>query len=87
MNLLSVLEIEKPLDTNFILGQSHFIKTVEDMARSRVFSPGIKFGLAFCEASGKCLIRSSGSDPTLVELAEKECLGDWCWTQFYIVSG
>lgn len=71
MNLVSV-KIEKPEDTNFILGQSHFIKTVEDIHEALVMAvPGIKFGLAFCEASGKCLIRYSGNDPAMIELARK----------------
>lgn len=71
MNLISVA-IEKPEDTNFILGQSHFIKTVEDIHETLVTSvPGIKFGLAFSEASGKCLIRWTGNDPALIELAQK----------------
>jgi uncharacterized protein len=62
--------IRKPADVNFILGQSHFIKTVEDLHETAVASvPGIKFGLAFCEASGACLIRSSGNDPAMIELA------------------
>ena len=74
MNFTSVT-IEKPLETNFILGQSHFIKTVEDVHETLVNTvPGIKFGLAFCEASGKCLIRSSGTDPDLVQLAEQNAL-------------
>lgn len=71
MNLITV-KIEKPEETNFILGQSHFIKTVEDMHEALVNSvPGIKFGLAFCEASGKCLIRWSGTDEAMIELARK----------------
>jgi uncharacterized protein len=69
---LKVVAIEKPEETNFILGQSHFIKTVEDMHETLVNTvPGIKFGLAFCEASGKCLIRSSGTDSVMIALAEK----------------
>jgi adenosine/AMP kinase len=69
MELITV-RIEKPEMTNFILGQTHFIKTVEDIHEALVNAvPGIKFGLAFCEASGKCLIRSSGTDPAMVELA------------------
>jgi len=69
MNLMSV-KIEKPEDVNFILGQSHFIKTVEDVHEALVSSvPGIKFGLAFCEASGKCLVRWSGTDPAMIDLA------------------
>ena len=69
MNLTSI-KIKKPEEINFILGQSHFIKTVEDMHEALVNSvPGIKFGLAFCEASGKCLIRWSGTDDTMTDLA------------------
>ena len=64
------VRIEKPADINFILGQSHFIKTVEDIHEAAVSSvPGIKFGLAFCEASGDCLIRWSGNDDEMIELA------------------
>lgn len=69
MQLTSV-RIEKPDETNFILGQTHFIKSVEDIHEALVGTvPGIKFGLAFCEASGKCLIRHSGTDVALTELA------------------
>lgn len=71
MELTSV-RIEKPEATNFILGQSHFIKTVEDIHEALVSTvPGIKFGLAFCEASGKCLIRWSGTDEALIDLARQ----------------
>ena len=71
MNLIAV-KIEKPEGINFILGQSHFIKTVEDVHEALVTTvPGIKFGLAFCEASGKCLIRWTGNDPAMIELAQK----------------
>lgn len=74
MELISI-PIEKPLETNFILGQSHFIKTVEDIHEALVGTvPGIKFGLAFCEASGKCLVRTSGTDPEMIQLAEKNAL-------------
>ena len=67
---LSIVTVEKPEDINFILGQSHFIKTVEDLHEALVTTvPGIKFGLAFCEASGKCLIRHSGNDNAMIELA------------------
>lgn len=69
---LTAVKIEKPEDINFILGQSHFIKTVEDMHEALVGAvPGIKFGLAFCEASGKCLIRFTGTDQAMIELAQK----------------
>ncbi len=74
MNIVSVT-IEKPLEINFILGQAHFIKTVEDLHEALVSSvPGIKFGLAFSEASGKCLVRTSGTDPEMIALAEKNAL-------------
>ena len=71
MQLITV-RVDKPEPTNFILGQTHFIKSVEDIHETLVSSvPGIKFGLAFCEASGKCLVRWSGTDPAMVELARK----------------
>ena len=74
MNLTTV-KIEKPEAVNFILGQSHFIKTVEDVHEALVNAvPGIKFGLAFCEASGKCLIRWSGTDNAMIDLARKNAL-------------
>jgi len=69
---LKIVEIDKPEDLNMILGQSHFIKTVEDIHEALVNSvPGIKFGIAFCEASVDCLVRFSGNDESLVELAKK----------------
>jgi adenosine/AMP kinase len=65
---LTTVTIQKPEEMNFILGQSHFIKTVEDIHEAIVTTlPGARFGLAFCEASGKCLVRSSGTDPELGE--------------------
>ncbi|MFQ6117074.1 MAG: adenosine-specific kinase [Candidatus Bipolaricaulia bacterium] len=71
MELLTV-PIEKPDDVNLILGQSHFIKTVEDLHEALVTAvPGIKFGLAFCESSGPALVRWSGTDPELTELAKR----------------
>jgi adenosine/AMP kinase len=74
MNLTSVA-IEKPESVNFILGQSHFIKTVEDLHEALVNAvPGIKFGLAFCEASSKCLVRWSGTDAAMLELARKNAV-------------
>ena len=69
---LVIVRIEKPDATNFILGQTHFIKSVEDIHEALVGAvPGIKFGMAFCEASGKCLVRFSGTDPAMVELARR----------------
>jgi adenosine/AMP kinase len=67
---LVTLPIEKPSEVALILGQAHFIKTVEDLHEALASSvPAIKFGLAFCEASGDCLVRSSGTDPSLTSLA------------------
>ena len=74
MELLTAT-IEKPDDINIILGQSHFIKTVEDLHEALVTCVvGIRFGLAFCESSGPCLVRASGTDPELVELAKRNAL-------------
>ena len=67
---LKTVRIEKPETINFVLGQTHFIKTVEDAHEALVTQvPGIKFGLAFCEASGKCLVRWTGTDDEMIELA------------------
>jgi adenosine/AMP kinase len=67
---LTTVKIDKPEPINFILGQSHFIKSVEDIHEALVTAvPGIKFGLAFCEASGACLIRWSGTDEAMIALA------------------
>ncbi len=72
---LSTVTIEKPEEVNFILGQSHFIKTVEDVHEALVTAvPGIQFGLAFCEASGPALVRWSGTDEEMIELAKKNAL-------------
>jgi len=69
---LKTVDIEKPEDMNFILGQTHFIKSAEDLYETMVNSvPAGKFGIAFCEASGTCKIRSEGNDKDLKKLAEK----------------
>jgi hypothetical protein len=69
---LKVIQIEKPEDMNMILGVSHFIKTVEDVHEAIVNTvPMAQFGLAFCEASQQRLVRYSGTDPALTELAKK----------------
>jgi adenosine/AMP kinase len=74
MNLKTV-EISKPADINFILGQSHFIKTVEDVYEAIIQAvPGVKFGVAFCEASGPRLVRWTGNDPEMIELAQKNAM-------------
>ena len=70
-----LVDVEIPEGTNVILGQSHFIKTVEDLYETIVESGmAIKFGIAFCEASMKRLVRSDGNDPELMKHAEKEAL-------------
>jgi len=87
MNLISV-KIEKPEEINFILGQSHFIKTVEDMHEALVGAvPGIQFGLAFCEASGKCLVRWSGTDPEMIALAQKNATAIGAGHSFILFLG
>ena len=71
MELVAV-PIEKPEAINFVLGQTHFIKSVEDIHETMVTHvPGVKFGLAFCEASGACLVRWTGTDEAMIELAKK----------------
>lgn len=85
---LTVVQIDKPDDINFILGQSHFIKTVEDLHEALVQSaPGIKFGLAFCESSGATLVRWSGNDAAMIELAQKNALALSAGHTFIIFLG
>lgn len=87
MELLTV-KIEKPESVNLILGQSHFIKTVEDLHETLVGAvPGIQFGLAFCEASGPALVRAAGTSPELVELAKKNALALAAGHVFLILLG
>lgn len=70
-----LVQIDKPEDMNFILGQTHFIKSVEDIHEALAQAvPGIKFGLAFCEASGPTLVRASGTDKDLIKIAKKNAL-------------
>jgi adenosine/AMP kinase len=72
---IKIVRIEKPEEMNFILGQSHFIKTVEDLHEAIVnIAPQMKFGLAFCESSGPALVRYSGNDERLVDIAKKNAL-------------
>ncbi|PID56840.1 hypothetical protein CSB45_09225 [candidate division KSB3 bacterium] len=72
---IQCVTIEKPEELNFILGQSHFIKTVEDVYEAMINAvPGVKFGMAFCEASGQCLVRYTGTDQELIELAKMNAL-------------
>ncbi len=72
---LKVVRIDKPADVNCIIGMSHFIKTVEDIHEAMVTTvPGIKFGLGFCESSGKALVRWTGTDEAMIELAKKNAM-------------
>jgi uncharacterized protein len=85
---LTNVRIEKPESINFILGQTHFIKTVEDVHEALVNAvPGIKFGLAFCEASGKCLVRWSGTDDAMIELAQNNALALGAGHTFLVFLG
>lgn len=85
---LKTVKVEKPDEINFILGQTHFIKTVEDIHEALVGAvPGIKFGVAFCEASGKCLIRFSGTDAAMIELAKKNAAALGAGHSFIIFLG
>ena len=71
---LKTVRIDKPADMNFILGQAHFIKTVEDLYEAIVQTvPQMKFGIGFCESSGPALVRFAGNDPQLIDLARTEC--------------
>jgi hypothetical protein len=82
---LKTVPIIKPPDLNFILGQSHFIKTVEDLYEAIVQTvPGMKFGIGFCESSGPALVRYTGNDPGLIELAQKNALALACGHCFIV---
>ena len=85
---LTVVPITKPDAANFIFGQSHFIKTVEDLHEALVGAvPGIRFGLAFCEASGKRLVRWSGNDEPALTLARDNALAIGAGHTFLIFLG
>jgi hypothetical protein len=82
---IKTVRVEKPDDVNFILGQSHFIKTVEDLYEALVGAvPGCQFGLAFCEASGACLVRWAGTDPEMIELARKNAYAVSAGHSFFV---
>jgi len=85
---LHAVPIENPEGLNLIFGQSHFIKTVEDLHEALAGAvPGIRFGLAFCESSGPRLVRTSGTDPALVDLAARNALAIGCGHTFLIFLG
>ena len=83
---LHAVPVEKPDDLNVIVGQSHFIKTVEDLHEALVGVGGhLRFGIAFCEASGPCLVRRSGNDDELVELATANALAVGAGHVFFVL--
>ena len=85
---LTTVQIEKPEAVNLILGQAHFIKTAEDLHETLATAvPGIKFGLAFCESSGPALVRASGTDDDLIELAKRNALALSAGHSFIIFLG
>ena len=85
---LQLVAIEKPETINIILGQSHFIKTVEDIHEALVTAvPFIKFGLAFCEASGECLVRTTGTDAEMIALAQQNALAIGAGHSFILFLG
>jgi len=82
---LKTVKIEPPKDANTIIGQAHFIKTAEDLYEALINAvPTIKFGLAFCESSGPCLIRTEGNDPELKQAAAEKALELACGHCFLI---
>jgi len=82
---IKIVAIDKPEEMNFILGHAHFIKTVEDIHETIVnTNPGMKFGLAFCEASQKALVRFSGNDQHLIEIATKNAYNLACGHSFIL---
>ncbi|MGH7495230.1 MAG: adenosine-specific kinase [bacterium] len=85
---IKIVPIEKPETMNFILGQSHFIKTVEDLHETLIGAvPGLKFGVAFCEASGPRLVRWSGTDEECLALAKKNAQAIGAGHSFIIFLG
>lgn len=82
---LTTVRIDKPVDMNFILGQAHFIKTVEDLHEAIAQTvPQMKFGIGFCESSGPALVRWTGNDAVLIDLAKKNALALSCGHCFII---
>jgi len=83
---IEIVKIEKPENVNVIIGQAHFIKTVEDLYEACVTAiPGIKCGIAFCEASGACKVRLEGTDEGLKKLAQDQALAVGAGHTFFIV--
>jgi adenosine/AMP kinase len=86
--MIDAVRIDKPADCNLILGQAHFIRTVEDLHEALVTSvPGARFGVAFAESSGPRLIRRSGTDPALTDLAARNLLAIGAGHSFLVLLG
>ncbi len=86
MLTFTTTKITPPQDANLILGQAHFIKTAEDLYEALVNAvPTIQFGLAFCESSGPCLVRTEGNDPELKQLAAQKALELACGHSFLVI--
>jgi uncharacterized protein len=82
---LHVVRVEKPDDANVIVGQAHFVKAVDDIHEALVgVSPHLRFGVAFCEASGPCLVRRSGNDDALTDLATRNALAVGAGHTFFV---
>jgi len=85
---LDIVQLQIPEGCNIVVGQSHFIKTVEDIAEIMANAvPGAKYGLAFCEASGPCLVRTEGNDTALVDAATLCALSIGAGHSFYLMLG
>ncbi len=83
---IKIVKIKRPDDTNIILGQAHFIKTVEDLYEALINSvPNIKFGIGFCESSGPCLVRTDGNDAELTKMAAENAFDIGCGHSFIIL--
>jgi len=82
---LHAIPLDKPEDMNVVVGQSHFVKTVEDLHEALAgASPHLRFGVAFCEASGPCLVRRSGNDDRLVDLAVRNAIAVGAGHSFFV---
>ena len=85
---LDIVQLQIPEGCNIVVGQSHFIKTVEDIAEIMANAvPSAKYGLAFCEASGPCLVRTEGNDTALVDAATLCALSIGAGHSFYLMLG
>ena len=85
---ITTVRIEKPAEVNFVLGQSHFVRTVEDLCEAVATSvPGAKFGVAFCEASGPRLVRHAGTDPAMEDLAVRNLRAIGAGHAFLVMLG